>query len=399
MNQKTDSLLGWRKEFPILKTSNYLISNSLGAMPRSVVKRMNEYTETWASRGVRAWADEWWEMPVSVGNTIAPLIGAKQEEVSMHNNISLLQAMMISCFYFSKKKRTVILSDLEFPSVLYVYQQFATSLGAKLKMIRSPDGITLPTPLMLDAIDEETLLVPLSHVLFKSAYIQNVKAIVEKAHRCGAKVILDAYHSVGVLPVDVYDLGVDVFVGGVLKWLCGGPGGAFLWVHPGLRNKLQPKITGWLAHQHPFAFETSMKFRTDAFRFLNGTPTIPTLYAASEGPKIINKIGIENIRKKSIRQTSLLIERAQECGFKVKSPLAPGERAGTVTINVPHAYQVSQELLRRNIIIDFREGVGIRIAPHFYTSDEEVVNAVEEIKTILDTKAYRKHPKKYAIVT
>lgn len=399
MKKHKDILLTWRKEFPILKISNYLISNSLGAMPRSVFKRMNEYAETWATRGVRAWNESWWEMSRTVGNVIAPLIGAKQDEVVMHHNTTLMSAILLSCFDFSKKKRGIVSTDMEFSSLLYLYRQFGKMLGAKLTVVKSQDGITIPTEKILNAITDETLLVPISHVLFKSAYIQDVKAITEKAHRHGAMVILDAYHSVGIVPVDVRRLGVDVLLGGVLKWLCGGPGGAFLWVRPVLRKKLQPKITGWFAHRRPFAFETTMRYRDDMYKFMNSTSSIPAMYAATEGPTIIKRVGVQNIREKSMRQTSLLIERAQEYGFEVNTPLVPDQRAGTVTMNMPHAYQVSRELLRRNIIIDFREGVGIRIAPHFYNSDDEVVGAVDEIKSILDTKAYRKHPKKKSIVT
>ncbi len=394
-----DSLLKWRKEFPILKKSTYLISNSLGAMPRSVYDKMHEYANTWATRGVRAWGDSWWEMSVTVGDTIAPLIGAKRGEVSMHTNISLLQAMLISCFDFSKKRNKIVFTDMEFPSVMYVYQQFAKARGARLKIVKSNDGISIPTEKILNAIDEETLLVPISHVLFKSAYIQDVKAIVEKAHKCGAIVILDVYHSVGIIPVDVHQLGVDILVGGVLKWLCGGPGGAFLWVHPSLRKKLEPKVTGWMAHKNPFAFESSMRYDKGATRFLNGTPSIPALYAASEGPKIISKVGMKAIRAKSKRQTALLIHRAHEYGFDVVSPSDPDLRAGTVTVSVPHAYETSRELIRREIIVDFRDGAGIRIAPHFYNSDEEVFHAIDEIKNILITKAYRKHIKRRTTVT
>ena len=399
MKNQVDPLLVWRKEFPIVGKSTYLISNSLGAMPRSVYERMKEYADTWSGRGVRAWGDSWWEMSVKAGDAIAPLIGAGPSEVSMHTNISQIQAALISCFNFSGQRNTIVYSDMEFPSVMYVYEKFAASLGARLKIIRSADGISVPTERILDVIDRRTLLVPISHVLFKTSCIQDVKAIIEKAHKVGALVILDAYHSVGIIPVDVRALGVDILAGGVLKWLCGGPGGAFLWIRPSLRKKLEPNVTGWMAHQHPFAFETSMRYRSDAMRFLNGTPSIPALYASQEGPKIIAGIGIRSIRAKSQRQTALVIREAQERGFHVLSPIQANQRAGTVTLGLPHAYQVSRELLRREIIVDYREGAGIRIAPHFYNSDEELFLAVREISTILETKAYRRHSAKQSTVT
>ncbi len=395
----TDPLLRWRKEFPIVTTSTYLISNSLGAMPRSVFRRMERYATLWATRGVRAWAEEWWEMPVAVGDLIAPLIGAGTGEVSMHTNVSLIQAALISCFDFSGRKNGIVLNDLDFPSVLYVYQQLAGGNGARLKFVKSPDGKSVPTEQILAAIDDRTLLVPLSHVTFKHSAVQDVPAIVRKAHRHGALVILDTYHSAGVMPVDVRSLRVDILVGGVLKWLCGGPGGAFLWMRPRLRKSLMPRITGWMAHQRPFAFETAMAYRDGADRFLNGTPAIPALYAATEGPRIIGQIGVEKIRAKSGRQTSLLIREALAAGFTVLTPLDPKLRGGAVTLSVPHAYEVSRELLRRSIIVDYREGAGIRLAPHFYTSDEEVLQAVGEIGEILRTGSHRRHSRRRTPVT
>ncbi|MBS4027233.1 MAG: aminotransferase class V-fold PLP-dependent enzyme [Ignavibacteriales bacterium] len=399
MKHSNDKLLRYRKEFPILKNCTYLISNSLGAMPKSVYEKMNEYAQTWATRGVRAWNDSWWDLSITVGNSIAPLIGAKENEIAMLQNTTLMQAILISCFDFKGKRYKIVFTDMEFPSTMYVHQQFATSLGAKIQVVKSKDGISVSTQKLLDAIDEKTLLVPVSHVLFKSAYIQDVKAITEKAKRVGAIVILDAYHSAGTIPVDVKKLDVDIVVGGVLKWLCGGPGGAFLWMRPSLRKKLQPKITGWFAHQEPFALETTMRYTDSPFRFLNSTPSIPALYASVEGVKIISSIGMKQIREKSIRQTSLIIEKAKEFGFHINSPLKTNDRAGTVTLNVPFAYEVSRELLKRNIIVDFREGVGIRIAPHFYNSDEEVLFAVEQIKEIVGTRTFSKKDSKRTKVT
>lgn len=388
MPSQKDELLKRRKEFPILNKSTYLISNSLGAMPRSVYDKMYEYAETWATHGVRSWEERWWQLNAEVGNVIAPLIGAGNNEISMHMNISLLQSILLSCFDFSGKKNKIVFSDLEFPSDMYVFEKFAASLGAKLKIIKSKNIIEPPIEKIIDAIDEKTLLVPLSHILFKSAYIMDVKPIVKKAHSVGAIVILDAYHSVGTIPVDVKKLGVDILIGGVLKWLCGGPGGVFLWVRPSLLKKLEPKITGWLAHENPFTFEKKMKYTQGVYKFLNGTPSIPALYAAQEGPKIIAKAGADNIRKKSIRQTSLIITEAQKEGYQINTPLDFKIRGGTVTLNMPDSYLISKALLKRNIIIDYREGAGIRFAPHFYNSDDEIIYALAELKKIIQKKSY-----------
>jgi len=388
MKTQIDELLKWREEFPILKVKTYLISNSLGAMPRSVYDRMHDYAEIWATKGVNAWEEEWWELSFKVGNIIAPLIRALPDEISMHPNISLIQAILISSFNFQTKRNKVVFSNLEFPSDMYVYEKLAQNAGARIEIYNSNDGITFPTEKIIDAIDEKTLLVPISHILFRSAYVVDVKSIIEKAHSVGAIVILDAYHSVGTVKVDVNELGVDILIGGVLKWLCGGPGGAFLWTNPILKNKLEPKITGWIAHKNPFAFEDKMEYTDTAYRFMNGTPSIPALYAAQEGPKIVAKAGIDKIRKKSIRQTSLIITEAQKEGYRINTPLDENVRGGTVTLNMPNAYEISQELIRRNILIDYRDGAGIRLAPHFYNTDDEILFALDELKNIIETKSF-----------
>ena len=382
MDANKDFLLEWRKEFPILSENTYLISNSLGAMPKSVNERLNDYSKIWATRGVQAWEDEWWELSLKVGNLIAPLIGAGENEISMHTNISLLQAILISSFDFSGKRNKVVYTNLEFPSDMYVYEKLASSFGANLKIVNSEDGITTPTEKLLAAIDENTLMVPISHVLFRSAYINDVKAITEKAHSVGALVILDAYHSVGTVEVDVKYLDVDVLIGGVLKWLCGGPGGVFLWIKPELRNKVEPKITGWLAHQNPFAFEEKMEYTNTAYRFLNGTPSIPALYPTQEGPKIINKVGIKAIREKSMRQTALIVDFAQREGYEINTPLKPEERGGTVSLDMANSYEISKELIKRKILIDYRPNAGIRFAPHFYNSDEEIIYAMNTLRDL-----------------
>ncbi len=383
MEGYTDELLKWRDEFPILQKSTYLISNSLGAMPKSVYDRMHEYADTWATLGVKAWQEKWWELSLQTGNLIAPLIRAGKNEITMHPNVSLIQSIIVSSFNFEGKRNKVIYTDLEFPTDTYVYQKLAKSKGAEIQIIKSDDGLIPPTEKLIDSIDENTLLVPVSHVQFKNAYKMDVKSVVEKAHSVGALVVLDAYHSVGTVEVDVNDLGVDILMGGVLKWLCGGPGGAFLWVKPELREKLEPEVTGWLAHSNPFAFEKEMKYTNSAYRFMNGTPAIPSFYAAQEGPKIINKIGIDKIRNKSIRLTGIIIEKAEAAGYKINTPKDPNLRGGTVSIDMPDAFEISNELLSRNIMIDFRPGAGIRIAPHFYNTDEEIdilFDAIKEIK-------------------
>ena len=388
---KMDELLKWRGEFPILERSTYLISNSLGAMPRGVYDRLHSYADSWGERGVRAWEEGWWDMAVGVGDKIAPLIGAAPGEISLHQNVTLTQAVITSCFDFRGPRNKVVMTDLEFPSIQYFYHE-QQHLGARVELVPSSDPVRFDLDKFLAAIDETTLLVPISLVLFRSAYIVDARAIIERAHRVGAHVILDVFQAAGVIPIDVRALGADFAVGGVLKWLCGGPGVGYLYVRDDLRSRLQPALTGWLAHRRPFAFETGgIDSREDSFRYLNGTPHIPALYACQPGLEILNKAGIDTIRAKSVAMTTRLLEGAQSHGWRVNTPENPAERAGTASIDCPHAYEVCRELLAREILVDYRPKAGVRISPHFYNREEECDFALEQIDEILRTHAWEKH--------
>jgi kynureninase len=377
-----DPLIGWRKEFPILEHTTYLISHSLGAMPRGAALRLQQYAETWASRGIRAWDEGWWEMPVTVGDLVGSIIGAGPGQVVMHQNVSICQWMVCSCFDWNGPRNKLVTGGLNFPSNDYVYYGLERQ-GARVCPVASPDGMTLPLELMLAAIDEQTQLVSVSHVAFRSSFVQDLAAITRRAHEVGALVTADLYHSAGILPVDVRALGVDFATGGSVKWLCGGPGAGYLYVRADLLPRLRPAATGWMAHRDPFAFEPGrIDYAPDAFRFLNGTPNIPALYAAQSGYEIVNQIGVDAIRAKSIRQTQRLIELADEAGFRVRSRRDPLARGGVVVVDVPNGQEVTRELARREVLVDYRPNAGIRIAPHFYTSDEEVDRAIDEIRSI-----------------
>jgi kynureninase len=337
-------------------------------------------------------------MPVKLGDLLGPILGCGPGEISFHQNVTLAEAVVLSCFDFSGPRRKIVYTDMEFPSVRYLYQA-QKEQGAEICVVDSDDGVTVDLGRLLEAIDERTLLVPVSHVLFKSAGIMDAGAIVRRAHEVGALVILDVYQSAGILPLDVKQLDVDFVIGGCLKWLCGGPGAAFLYVRPDLRARFEPRLTGWMAHTDSFAFEPEMRFREDAFRYLNGTPHVPCLYAARPGLEILGKIGAGRVRAKSMRQTARLIELARAHGFALTAPEKPEERGGTVAVNPPYAYEVSRELIRREFIVDYRPGAGVRISPHFYTSDQELEAIVREMRRILDTRAYEKHQGQRAYVT
>ena len=371
-----DPLLRWRPEFPILETCTYLVSHSLGAMPRRTSAYLQEYADTWTRRGVRAWHEGWWEMGRATGDLLAPVLGVRRGTISMHQNVTVAMAIIASCFTFDGPRRKIVMTDHEFPSNMYLFEGFRR-YGAEVVYVPSPDTVRTDLQRLLDAIDERTLLVPLSFVLFRSAYIQDARAVIEKAHQVGAHVILDVYQAAGAVPLYIDDLAADFAVGGSVKWLCGGPGAGYLYVRPDLAARLTPGFIGWAAHATPFAFETGPAALAEPpERFQSGTPNIPALYAARAGYEIVGEIGVEAIRVRSLRLTRLLIERAQVAGFRLNTPLDDSQRGGAVIIDVPDGEAVSQQLIHQGVIVDYRPGAGIRIAPHFYNTDQEIDRAM-----------------------
>lgn len=392
MRAMGDPLLAYRDRFPILAGSNYLISNSLGAMPAAVRDRMAAYADLWATRGVRAWAEEWWALPVAVGDRVAPLLGARPGCTSMHTNVTLATAVFLSCLRPGAERDRIVTTALQFPSILYLLEQWCLDRRVRLDVLPAEDGIGVDQERLLEAIDARTLAVCISHVEFRSAFINDARAVARRCRDTGALLLLDVFQSAGVVPIEAEAWGVDAAVGGCLKWLCGGPGNVFLYVDPGLAPRLEPRLTGWMAHPVPFAFEPPpMRRRKDAYRFLNGTPQIPCLYAAVPGLEILNEVGVAAIREKSMRMTRLLHEGAAERGFRVHAPADPARRGGTVAVDVPHGELVAKELLARDVVVDYRPGAGIRIAPHFYNSEDECRRALGEIDDILATKAFERH--------
>ncbi len=362
-------------------------------MPRRTYDRLQEYADIWATRGVRAWAEGWWNMPVSIGDELGKIIGADPGTVVMHQNVSICQSLILSCVEPTPQRNKIVYSELNFPSVMYVYEAHARDGRLRIETVKSDDGITVPLERMLSAIDESTLLVPFSHVLFKSAFLQDAKAIIDRAHEVGALVVLDTYQSAGTVPFSVKELNTDFATGGSVKWLCGGPGAGYLYVRPDLQDKLEPKTTGWMAHESPFAFDTELHYANNITRFLHGSPAIPALYAAKSGYEIINQIGLNKIREKSVRQTEYLIKLAEEAGFEVTSPKNSAERGGTITVAHESASSIAKELIRREFVIDYRPGAGVRISPHFYTTDNELELVIDEMKKIRDSRAFEAHEK------
>jgi kynureninase len=375
-------LLDYRSEFPILEHTTYLVSHSLGPMPRGAGERLGEFARMWAERGIRAWAEGWWETPWRVGDQIGRIVGAPPGSTVMHQNVSIAEAVVLSCFRpVDPSRNRVVYERGNFPSVRYVYQA-----QPELEVVVCDDESEI-----VDAIDERTLLVPISHVLFKNGEIQSVEPIVRRAHEAGAHVVLDCYQSAGIVPLDVTALGVSFAVGGSVKWLLGGPGNGWLYVRPDLADALEPSSTGWQAHARPFGFEEEMEYARGAARFLTGTPNVPAHYAATAGYDLVEEIGVERIRARSLEQTQLLIDLADGAGFEVVSPREAARRGGSVVLRVPEFAAVHAELEARGVLCDFRPDAGIRLGPHFFNSDDEIRFAVEQIAEILETGAYERH--------
>jgi len=384
-------LLEYRSLFDSLNNCHYMISNSLGAMPNKARDYINEYAETWASRGVRAWEEGWWMMARETGDRLASIMGAPADSVAMVPNVTTAEAIILSAMDFSKPRNKVVMVDMEFPSLIYLYREWLKDQG-ELKIVECPDDVTVPTERLLDAIDDTTLLVPISHVLFRSSYIVDARAIIEKAHRVGAMVILDMYQSLGTVPVDVSTLEVDFAVGGCIKWLCGGPGACYLYSRPDISKKVNPRFTGWLAHARPFEFETGSIDRAEgAYRFLSGTPAIPALYACKAGLEIISEIGVGRIRERSTAMTGKLLAGASELGWETTTPADPEHRAGTVAIDIHNGNAIAYELNARNYLVDYRPNAGIRVSPHFYNTDSELDDILDEIRAIIDDRSYERH--------
>jgi len=390
----------YRGRFPILDTCTYLINHSLAAMPAAAEDNLREYARTWRERGIRAWAEGWWDMPVTVGDQLGRILGAPPGSIVMHQNVTVAEAIVLSCFARPKlfgrapavsppalpasgERNRIVYEEANFPSVRYLYQA-----QPDLEVVAVADDSAIA-----DAIDERTLLVPISHVLFKNGEIQDVEPIIRRAREAGACVVLDCYQSAGVVPFDLAGLGVDFAVGGSVKWLCGGPGAGWLYVRPDVADRLEPTLVGWQGHARPFAFEPELEYASGARRFLTGTPNVPALYAATAGYDVIEEVGVSRIRDRSLALTQLLIDLCDEAGLEIVSPREATRRGGTVTVSTPDHAACHHELGERGVICDFRpdpEG-GIRLGPHFFNTEDEVRRAVSELTEIVASGAYEKH--------
>ena len=383
----------WRPRFPVLEKSTYLVNHSLGAMPAAVRDKLRDYADRWAELGVRAWSEAgWWDSPITVGNVVGRIMNAPENTVVMHQNVSIIQSIIASALDFSGERNRVVYTDQNFPTNMYVWEG-CRRFGAEIVQVASEDGVTVPLEQLLAAIDERTLIVPISHVLFRTSFQQDAAAICARAREVGALVLLDTYQSLGTVPVDVQALGVDMVCGGSVKWLCGGPGAGYLYVRPDLLETLEPRVTGWAAHAAPFDFELGQqRYATGPMRLLHGSPAVPALFAATAGYEIVLEVGVERIRDYSVRLTERLRERLLEAGFDVPSPADPARRGGTLTVGLreeENGRAWVAALAAREILVDHRPNAGIRVSPHFYTRSEELDEFVEVLVDLRTTGRWR----------
>jgi kynureninase len=359
-------------------------------MPRRTAANLQEFADSWNRRGVRAWHEGWWEIGRTTGDLLAPILGVEPGTISMHQNVTVAMGIIASCYRYDGPRRKIVLTDLEFPTNMYLFEGFRR-YGAEIVYVPSADTVRTDLDRLLDAIDERTALVPLSLVLFRSSFIQDARAVIERAHRVGAHVILDVYQAAGTIPLDIAALEADFAVGGSVKWLCGGPGAGYLYVRPDLNNQLEPGLIGWAAHARPFDFATGPVVYAEGLeRFQSGTPNVPSLYAARAGYEIVAEVGVEAIREKSLRLTRRLMQHAERAGYRLNTPREDAHRAGVVVVDVPDGEAVSRELLRREIIIDYRPGAGIRMAPHFYNTEADIDSAMDTLDEIVQTAGHIK---------
>ena len=319
--------------------------------------------------------------------------------VSMCENVTTAHMSVLSTLEVPGPRDTIVCSAADFPSLIYLFRA-QEALGFRLHVVPARDDGSADPARIAEAVDDRTALVAVSHVLFRSSYILDPHPILEKARRVGVPVVLDLYQAAGIIPVDVAALGVDFAAGGCLKWLCGGPGAAFLYTRPDLLRSARPRLTGWVSHPHPFAFDIdAYEPAADARRMQTGTPAIPAYYAALPGLRLLGAVGVDRIRRQSVELTGRLLAGVDRHGFRSVASRDPDRLAGTVAIDVPDALAVARTLNAHDVVVDYRPEVGIRVAPHVYNTVEEVDRAVDAMADIVRTRTYVPAPALPPVVT
>jgi kynureninase len=370
-----------RDQFPILGTATYLVSHSMGAAPLGAKAALEQYWADWAAEGPEAW-EQWLPQIGEIASGIGALIGAAPGTMFLGPNVSVLQAALATCFDFTQPRNEVVYEALQFPSLTYVWREWER-FGARTRVVGSDDGRTIPTERIIEAITEKTALAVLSHAYYVSGAIADIRAIQAHCRSVGAVLCVDAYQTTGIYPYNVREWDLDIVTGGSHKWLCGGPGCGWIYVRPALREQLRPAVTGWMAHAQPFNFEDApIRYADSMYRLGTGTPTIPGYVVAQSGHRMIAEIGVARIREHNVRLTSMIADMALERGLRVNTPLEPQQRTGWIGIDFDDAARACKELVARRVFLDYRPGCGLRVSPHFYTTDDEIERFFRELDAI-----------------
>jgi selenocysteine lyase/cysteine desulfurase len=377
-------LASYRAEFPVLRRKAYLISASLGPIGDRATARLQDYLDAWAREGApdRVWDDHIFPAMGALKRSFAALAGCDADEVAITTNISIAISTVASALDLTERPK-VVLSELDFPTDGHVWLAHARR-GIQVEWLRSPDGLTIPLEEFDRAIDERTALVMVNRVLYRSSALVDVKEVCTIARERGALSFVDDYHGLGVVPLDLHDLGCDLYTAGVLKWMLGGPGLAFLYARRELLPRLEPAVTGWFATREPFSFDLErLEYHPSARRLEHGTPPAPVVFLAQGGMDVIAEVTPERIRARQGELTDHIIAWADELGLPVRTPRDREARGGVVNVGVgPEAERICHGLLDRDVCTDHR-GDGLRISPHFFNTEEDIDRCFDELRSLL----------------
>ena len=377
-----DDLLERRADYPVLASKTYLANHTLGAMHRRTPERLAEFASLWGELGVVAW-ESWAPEVERVADLVGSLVGAPPGTTVMRQNVADLLGDLVVSLDWTGRRNRIVTSELEWPGSLHTWSQIGRLGGEAVLVPGDPDGVAFDVARMVDAIDERTLVVECSHVLFRTSTIVDLAPIIEKAHAVGALVIVDGYQAAGTLDVDVVAMGTDIYLGGSVKYLSGGPGNGWMYAAPEVSERLQPVTAGWFGQVAPFDFDPEIAYAAGIRRFAGGTPGVPSAYAAEPAYAALAEIGMTRVRERSVSLTQPLLEAALERGFTVRSPHDPQWRGGHVTIDPGDSQRVHDTLVERGTVVDHRPGVGIRVSPHFYNTADEALGVLEQVSDIL----------------
>ncbi len=379
-------LAGYRDEFEVLRHKTYLISASLGPVGDRSRAYLDTYLRAWAEKGApdEVWFDDIFPAMARLKRSFAALSGSEPDEVALTTNISIALSTVASCLDLAGTRNRVLLSELDFPTDGQVWSAWAARTGAEVVWLRSPDGSTLPIEVFDEAIDERTALVMVNRVLYRSSAIVDARAVCDLARARGALSFVDDYHGLGVVPLDLHDLGCDLYVAGTLKWLCGGPGCVFLYARRELLPRLEPSVTGWFAMADPFSFDLEhVRYHPTARRLEHGTPPAPVFFIAQGGIDVIAEVGVEAIRARQAELQDRVIDHADRLGLEVRTPREPSRRGGVVNVRVgSKAGEICRALLAHDVCTDHR-GDGLRISPHFFNTEDDVDRCFDELGAAL----------------